>query len=73
MTTAENTTEVRYPEVEVLLVGEDGNAFTIMGAVARGLRKAGVSADEVDEYRRESMSGDYNHLLATAQAWVTVY
>ena len=36
-------TECKYPEVEVELVGQDGNAFVIMGAVSKALKRADVS------------------------------
>lgn len=62
----------KYPEIEVQLTGQDGNAFAIMGAVSRELRKAGVSKDEINEYTTQSMSGDYDNLLRTAMNWVTV-
>ena len=62
----------KYPEIFVQLTGNDGNAFAIMGAVKSALTKAGVSADEVSEYIRESMSGDYDNLLRTAMDWVEV-
>ena len=62
----------KYPEIEVELIGQDGNAFAIMGAVQKALRKGGVSKDEIDEYLKESMSGDYDNLLATAVSWVSV-
>ena len=61
----------RYPEVEVQLTGNDGNAFAIMGAVSRALERAGYG-DEVEAYMEESMSGDYDNLLMTAMNWVTV-
>jgi hypothetical protein len=61
----------KYPEVEVKLVGEDGNAFSLMGIVSRGLKNAGLGA-EVEAFREEAMSGDYDHLLATCLEWVTV-
>jgi len=64
--------EVRHPEIEVELVGHDGNAYSIMGRVSDALRKAGVPTAEIDEYLAESMSGDYDHLLATAASWVEV-
>ena len=64
--------ETKYPEVEVELTGQDGNAFAIMGRVAGALKKAGVPKEEVAEYMKESMSGDYNHLLQTAMRWVSV-
>jgi len=56
----------------VRLVGEDGNAFAIMGRVTRALRKAGYASDDVSEYRREAMSGDYNNLLSVTMRWVDV-
>lgn len=64
--------EVKYPEVKVKLVGQDGNAFAIMGAVQSALKKHGVSKAEIDEYLKQSMSGDYDNLLRTAMAWVVV-
>ena len=62
----------KYPEIEVQLTGQDGNAFAIMGAVSRELRKAGVSKEEINEYTSQSMSGDYDNLLRTAMSWVSV-
>lgn len=64
--------DVKYPKIKVKLVGNDGNAFAIMGAVKNALRKNGVSKEEIDQYLAESMSGDYNNLLATACKWVDV-
>ena len=64
--------EIKYPDVKVKLVGNDGNAFAIMGAVQKALRKAGVPQSELDEYFKESTSGDYDHLLQTAMRWVSV-
>ena len=62
---------IKYPEIEVQLTGEDGNAFAVMGAVRKALRRAGVSADEVAEYTKESTSGDYDNMLAVAMRWVS--
>ena len=62
----------RYPGIEVQLSGEDGNAFAIMGHVARALRRAGVPKAEIDAYYAESTAGDYDALLATAMRWVDV-
>lgn len=63
---------VKYPEIEVSLVGQDGNAFAIMGAVEKALRKAQIPQDEISNYLKESMSGDYDNLLRTAMSWVSV-
>lgn len=59
-------------DIEVQLTGEDGNAFAIMGRVSRELRRAGATQEELTEYRKESTSGDYNHLLAVAGKWVHI-
>ena len=64
--------DIKYPKIKVALVGQDGNAFAIMGAVSKALRRGGVSTEEISEFTSESMSGDYNHLLQTAMKWVDV-
>ena len=58
--------------VSVPLIGQDGNAFAILGSVQRALRKAGASKDEINQYLKDAMSGDYNHLLSTTMEWVEV-
>ena len=55
----------KYPEVSFQLVGTDGNAFAVMGLAAKEARRAGLSKEQIDEYRTEAMSGDYDHLLLT--------
>ena len=64
--------DIKYPEVEVALVGEDGNAFSILGRVQKAMRRAGVPAGEIDAYLDEATSGDYDHLLATTMEYVYV-
>tara|TARA_Y100000289_G_C3864304_1_gene120177 strand:- start:240 stop:470 length:231 start_codon:yes stop_codon:yes gene_type:complete len=63
---------IKYPDVEVTLIGEDGNAFAIMGRVQRALKQHGVPKEEIEQYLKESQSGDYDNLLVTATRWVTV-
>ena len=63
--------EPKYPEVQVQMVGEDGNAFAIIGRVSKALGRAGVSAEEVEEFTEEAMSGDYDELLQTVIRWVS--
>lgn len=65
--------DIKYPDIEVQLSERDGNAFMVMGAVSKALRRANVPKEEIDKYLEESTSGDYNNLLATATRWVTVY
>ncbi len=59
---------VRKPHVK--LVGEDGNAFAIIGRVRRALREAGASAAYVARYSEEATSGDYSNLLAVTLKYV---
>ena len=64
------TTLPRYPRVRVRLVGEDGNAFAILGRTRRALQNAGASPDDVAEFLREATAGNYDQLLATVMRWV---
>jgi len=63
--------DCKYPEIEVELIGNDGNAFAVLGAVSKALRQNG-HASEVDKFQKEATSGDYDHLLQTVMNWVTV-
>jgi hypothetical protein len=64
--------DVLYPNIEVELVGRDGNAFAIMGRVSKALEDNGVSKKETKKFLDECMSGDYDHLLQTCLKWVNV-
>jgi hypothetical protein len=59
----------KYPQVKIELVGQDGNAFSIMGRAAAAARRAGLSKEVIDAYRNEAMSGDYDNLLVTTMEW----
>jgi hypothetical protein len=64
--------QVKYPEIEVQLTGNDGNAYSIMGAVSKALKLAKVNQLEIDQYINRSTSGDYDNLLRVAASFVTV-
>lgn len=61
---------MKYPDITVQLIGEDGNAIAIVQRVTRALRRGGVPAEEVTEFRRQALSGDYDHVLNTCMEWV---
>lgn len=63
--------EVKYPEINIPLVGEDGNAFSILGRVQRIMKRNGLH-DEIENFRTEATSGDYDNLLRTVMAWFSV-
>lgn len=62
--------EPKYPDIEVKLVGEDANAFAILGRVNRAMRRAKLPKEEITKFRKEATSGDYNNLLNTCMKWV---
>ena len=64
---------IKYPEIEVDLVGTDGNAFALIGKVRQALKANGVSKQEIDDFSKEATCGNYNHLLQTCMKWVNVY
>jgi len=66
------TSEVRHPEITVELLGQDSNAFAVLGATRKALRRGGVSGEEQEEYIEEATSGDFDHLLQTTMKWVNV-
>lgn len=51
------------------LVGQDGNAFALMGYTARALRNEGLG-DLVSEMQKKATSGDYWHLVAVCDDYV---
>jgi len=59
-------------DVNVQLTGNDGNAYSIFAAVSRGIRKAGGTEADVEEYMDEAMSDDYDNVLVTSMKYVNV-
>ena len=57
------------PKPKIRLVGEDGNAFSILGRASRSLRQAGATPAQIEEFMTEAKSGDYDHLLTTVMTW----
>lgn len=64
--------DIKYPDIEVQLTGNDGNAYSILGAVSKALRLADASEDEIETFMEEATSGDYDNLLRTCMKWVDV-
>lgn len=64
--------DVKYPHINVELVGQDGNAFSILSRVRAALKNEGVAKEDIDSFMVEATSGDYNHLLQTVMEWVSV-
>ena len=58
-------------DIKLTLVGEDGNAFAILGRARAALRRAG-RMDLWDAFNKEATSGDYNNLLATCMMYFDI-
>jgi hypothetical protein len=62
----------RYPDIEVRLSSDDGNAFAVMGRVRQALERHGVEPAEIKSFIAEATAGDYNRLLTTCMRWVNI-
>ena len=56
----------------VKLIGEDGNAYNIIGLCGRAARKARWSDEKWQAVQKEMMASDYDNLLATALKYFEV-
>ena len=52
-------------QVNLELVGINGNAFAVLGAFIKAARERGWTQNEIDPVWKEATSGDYDHLLQT--------
>jgi hypothetical protein len=66
------THNIKFPSVRVEMVGEDGNAFAIIGRVQRAMKRGGCTANEISEFVADATGGDYDNLLAAVLRTVTV-
>ena len=64
--------ETKYPKINIPRVGEDGNAFAILGRVKRVMRRAGLPDSEWEAFKAEATSGDYDNVLLTVMKWFDV-
>lgn len=56
----------------VKLVGNDGNAFIILGAVSKAIKRSD-HPELVTEFMDKATKGDYNNLLCVCMEYVEVY
>ena len=63
---------VKFPNVKIKLIGEDGNAFAIMGRVSAAMRRAGCTSEDISAYTTAATSGDYSNLLRVTSETVSV-
>ncbi|MCV2891270.1 DUF6900 domain-containing protein [Ruegeria aquimaris] len=58
-----------YPQLHLRLIGEDGNAFAILGRAKRLMQTHGLQPTEIERFLTQAKAGDYNHLLETCHRW----
>jgi hypothetical protein len=64
--------DVKFPDIEVQLSGEDGNVFAIIGRVRRALRRAGEQ-EAADEYTLDMTNAcSYDEALQITMRTVNV-
>lgn len=54
------------------MIGEDGNAFFILGKCKRAARDAGWDDQRWTAFVNEATSGDYDHVLQTVMHYFEV-
>ena len=65
-------TETNLFGVTVCLVGNDGNAFAVIGACQKEARNAGIEKERINGFTEEATQGDYDHLLSTCMKYFNV-
>lgn len=63
---------IRYPDIQVKLLGTSGNVFAILGRMQAALKAAGIPPSEVTLFMEQATSGNYDHALQTCMQWVDV-
>lgn len=59
-------------KTKVKLIGENGNAFSIISKVKKEMRDSGYPKFVIKEYEKNCTRGDYNNLLQTTMRFVDV-
>jgi len=54
------------------LIGEDGNAFSILGKACREARRAGWSSEKIEKFQKDATSGNYDNLLRVVMEYFEV-
>ena len=65
--------DMKYPDITVRLVGENGNIFNLIGITAGALRDARVPREEIDAFRDAVRSShSYDEALRVIMGTVNV-
>lgn len=65
--------QVKYPNISVVLIGEDSNVFSIISRVSFALRNGGVSKEEISDFTNKCFSaGSYEEVLGLVMETVSI-
>ena len=67
------TNDTTHDKPFLRLVGQDGNAFSIMGHVKKAARKANWTDERIEAMLEEMRAGDYDALLRTVMKHFDVH
>ena len=56
---------LKYPDVKVSPLGQDGNVFFMIGRTRQALKQYGVSPEEIGRFTEEAPSADYDQAIQT--------
>ena len=59
----------KYPHIEVQLVGLDGNAIAVINRCVKAAEENHLDEEDIEEFKEEALSGDYDHVLRTCIKW----
>ena len=62
----------KFPAAVLDTATLNGNAFAVMGAARRAMRRVGATQADLDAYAKAAMGGDYDNLLRMTMEWVTM-
>ncbi len=62
----------KYPTITVKLVGQDSNAFNLLGICRRAMKRAHLPESEIEAFTQEATSSNYDNLLATVCEYFNV-
>lgn len=64
--------KVKDEKPKLKILGQDGNAFMVLGLAQKAAMKAKWEKSYIDAVMEEMQSDDYNHLLQTAMHYFDV-
>jgi len=63
---------IKFPNIDVKITDNNGNAFFIIGAVIKAMKRGGCTKEQVDTYKKAAQSGNYDNLLRVTMDTINV-